>query len=367
MSKDYQTLNRRALDIENQEPTDEDIDEIPLSLFIERHNTMESCWEWMLNEIKTCPKLMLYESGTPRWWIYAISSFGWFYLGAWDEATDSTFGVGGPFYFYWTDSQLVFASGRFPEIVRIQTTFANQAAIDAYLAVYLPQFYSVEQRNANLCSLIFNTQVLYTTREFFEKYQGRIFHAYNFVADKRKGKNIITFNAQEMLDQLQEEVNTWAYLPGFRTDYIDNLGIFVPTGWEVNDVRTQELRGQFGETATRYVVVHKLLGTEADIGMEIGSSIPIVGMPFRWAKQSIRRQEFLMPIVMAFGRQMWKVPSESQFIYEAQNMGYGRMDTMAAPLRVPNFGHATFPLDQWRRMRSMLRSQVVIPDSLWSD
>lgn len=369
-------MNRRVLDIENQEPTDEDIDEIPFSLFIDRHNFKQDCWEWLLEEIKTCPKVMCLDIDVGFYWgVYAITAFGYFKMGHWDEATD-TASVVATFNYFWRTGDIVFASGRFPEIVRIQTSFASEDDVLTYLLCYLPQFYPRKARDCGLHTLITVNEDddMY---QFFDRFQARIFQAFRLAGEVRS-KYGVQVDAQGLMDSLYEQdqydatarsVNTWAELPGVRTGYIDNIGIFLPTQWELDDIRTQELVIEYGERARRYCVLRLLEPTYARLWSEGIGQVPIIGRIGGWVRNMNKAAEYLFPRVRAFGRQTTPIPTIDEFVQDAQIMNFTKFESFViqGQFSMPAgiVPHITFPLDQLREFYQKLQSANVADPALW--
>jgi len=122
--------------------------------------------------------------------------------------------------------------------------------------------------------------------------------------------------------------DTWPELEGLHTDYIANLGVFVPTDYKVNAVLTDlvkpHIRGKYPEYVNSFVVLDKMTfgslegigaaDTMGVVGGPIGAAasyIPFVGpaigamsglLQGLWTQQNITQNRMFWPRLYAFGR-----------------------------------------------------------------
>lgn len=224
----------------------DDADRIPLSYFFDEQRKADIAWEFFISELKGGTKLGLnYNNDGDNFTVYVVTKFGWTWLGHYVRSTD-TFTPDEPFTTMYPATVTGFvANGQFPEFSLIPQYFASDSAVQAFLEKYLRQYYALAKDTVNYKYFESPETGTVTWNGLWDAAKANV---YRFCEDNgmfatgKKSKYSMTgnFNAEHMLNDLKTELEltsseaAWPEIERFSTQYIDNLGIFIPTGYVVD-------------------------------------------------------------------------------------------------------------------------------------
>lgn len=309
---------------------DDDIDQVPLSFFMEQQRENDAIWEYYMSQLTVATKMALYDSVNDLWYIYAFCPFGTFMAGNITNATGAISSEGpykgllpnGAIQPDWRQLH--------PEIIVVPGEFAGVAAANTYVEAASKHYYT--EAGIRKYAFIDLNFAGYPNDpyKFFQYYSGVIRQAWIDAGKPDTKKSMAKlFNAQKYLDDLAAEEaaledksawseSMWPELPGFNTQYIDNIGIFAPVEFMVDPITTWFIAAEYSASGRvrdlikRAVVIRRgtpysSLGDQQNQALLQGASmIPYVGEVSRRALEALRLANQIpgqfWPRIYAFGR-----------------------------------------------------------------
>jgi len=342
---------------------DEDIDEVPLSLFLDYQKKEDVAWEFFLDELRFSQKVcqlsdILVPFNCTMGRLYAVTKFGAVAVG-W--ITDDT--TAGHLRVYWNRG-ISFYTGAYglaneQELNLYPEIWMSPDHLDDMISVTLDwylyrRFYAQEPSNEFYpMNYVMSTDVTIdegtetdATYRIFRRWQTRVQRAceiYGLFGSKKYSRFSMSskLDPSKLVAAAREEAEyeynnrseaAWPQLPGFNTQYLDNVGIFVPVNYVVDQNLTYLVRqaaaqsGQFTPDALSKFAVLRKGGygnlqdyqTREVAGM-LGGSVPFVGQYIRLGTtladySNVTQANMFWPCVYAFGR---------------NDVGYGTYESVA--------------------------------------